>query len=112
MNTKSKTIFLVAGALTIGIIFGWLIFGSSATEEHAHTEAQAAEYTCSMHPQIRQNEPGKCPLWWTVASPAPHGNFGESLPVVHRWPYEYSPEGADGDFATQDVPADKVPVTA
>jgi Cu(I)/Ag(I) efflux system membrane fusion protein len=31
-----------------------------AHEEHEHTQAQI--WTCSMHPQIRQNEAGKCPL--------------------------------------------------
>jgi cytochrome c oxidase subunit 1 len=29
-------------------------------------------------------------LEWTTPSPAPHGNFGEKLPVVGRGPYEYS----------------------
>ncbi len=40
-------------------------------------------------------------LEWTAASPPPHGNWGEKAPIVHRWPYEYSPEGAAKDFTTQ-----------
>jgi cytochrome c oxidase subunit 1 len=51
-------------------------------------------------------------LEWTTASPPPHGNFGERVPTVHRWAYEYGVESADGDFATQSVPASRVPVTA
>ncbi len=50
-------------------------------------------------------------LEWTVPSPPPHGNFAEE-PVVHRWPYEYSPDGADEDFAGQEVDGSTVPVTA
>ena len=33
-------------------------------------------------------------LEWSTPSPAPHGNFGAELPVVHRWAYEYSPPEA------------------
>ena len=57
--------------LLVGLVLGFALrscLGSSSTEtpEHAHTEsteAQAATvWTCSMHPQIRQPEPGPCPL--------------------------------------------------
>ncbi len=51
-------------------------------------------------------------LEWTAPSPPPHGNFGDAAPQVHRWPYEYSVDDEDEDFTPQDVPADKVPVTA
>jgi cytochrome c oxidase subunit 1 len=50
-------------------------------------------------------------LEWSVPSPPPHGNFDGDV-VVHRWPYEYSPEGSDEDFAGQEVDPDSVPVTA
>ena len=40
-------------------------------------------------------------LEWTVASPPPHGNFGAQMPVVHRGPYEYSPEDATVDYTLQ-----------
>ena len=51
-------------------------------------------------------------LEWTVPSPPPHGNFGDAVPVVHRWPYEYAPDGAEQDFAPQTLSGDRVPVTA
>ncbi|MBX3269417.1 MAG: cbb3-type cytochrome c oxidase subunit I [Sandaracinaceae bacterium] len=41
-------------------------------------------------------------LEWTVPSPPPHGNF-ETLPVVHRGPYEYSHPDHDEDFWPQDA---------
>ena len=51
-------------------------------------------------------------LEWTAPSPPPHGNWGDAAPVVYRWPYEYSADGAPEDFTPQNVPADEVPVTA
>lgn len=53
--------------LIIGLFLGWLMFGgSSAThsqdDEHTHSHEIAQVWTCSMHPQIRQDKPGKCPL--------------------------------------------------
>jgi cytochrome c oxidase subunit 1 len=41
--------------------------------------------------------------WAAAPSPAPHGNFGEALPVVHRWAYEYSLEPEGPDFIPQTV---------
>ncbi len=61
-------------ALILGLIFGGLIFGGQShqtLEEHKHgteisgdihTDSPATIWTCSMHPQIRQNEPGDCPI--------------------------------------------------
>jgi cytochrome c oxidase subunit 1 len=41
-------------------------------------------------------------LEWTVASPPPHGNFGDDFPEVYRGPYEYShPDREDDDFWPQ-----------
>ncbi|WP_410879610.1 efflux RND transporter periplasmic adaptor subunit [Myroides sp. DW712] len=52
--------------LLVGLLLGWLVFGGSATHEHngeeAPTEEAATVWTCSMHPQIKMDKPGKCPL--------------------------------------------------
>ena len=52
--------------LLVGLLLGWLVFGGSATHEHngeeAPTEEAAVVWTCSMHPQIKMDKPGKCPL--------------------------------------------------
>ncbi|TPE43015.1 efflux RND transporter periplasmic adaptor subunit [Pontibacter mangrovi] len=61
-NKQLVTYLLIALG---GLLVGWLIFGGRAAEEshsHAAETAGVTEYTCSMHPQIRQNEPGKCPI--------------------------------------------------
>lgn len=66
MNTKNKNIVKTAGLLLAGILLGWLIFGGGNTADevsHDHTEVDGEQiWTCSMHPQIRQNEPGDCPI--------------------------------------------------
>jgi cytochrome c oxidase subunit 1 len=41
-------------------------------------------------------------LEWATPTPPPHGNF-ETLPVVYRGPYEYSPPGHTTDFFPQHV---------
>jgi cytochrome c oxidase subunit 1 len=43
-------------------------------------------------------------LEWTVASPPPADNFGETKVMVYRGAYEYSVPGADTDFILQNVP--------
>jgi cytochrome c oxidase subunit 1 len=42
--------------------------------------------------------------WQTPETPPGHGNFGEELPVVHRWAYDYSVPGAERDFIPQNEP--------
>ncbi len=41
--------------------------------------------------------------WQTPDTPPVHGNWGPSLPVVHRWAYDYSVPGANKDYLTQDT---------
>lgn len=69
MNANKKIIIVALSTLAIGLLLGWLIFGGSSSEskmddEHQHTTEIAGEtvWTCSMHPQIRQSEPGDCPI--------------------------------------------------
>jgi len=50
--------------LSVGLLLGWIFFGGDPEPEHSHTEIINGEmvWTCSMHPQIRQNDPGTCPI--------------------------------------------------
>ncbi len=64
---NKKTIISAAGTLLLGLLLGWLIFGrtnENQMDEHNHSELADSEttWTCSMHPQIRQGEPGDCPI--------------------------------------------------
>ena len=62
-----------------GLLFGYLLFGGGSSEpqsmeEHiaeTHTNAEGnVVYTCSMHPQVREDEPGDCPICGMELIPA------------------------------------------
>ncbi|MGJ8649835.1 MAG: efflux RND transporter periplasmic adaptor subunit [Opitutaceae bacterium] len=63
---KTKHVLIGASLLLLGLIAGRFLIPSNAVDSHteaAHTEeAAAAIWTCSMHPQIRQPNPGDCPI--------------------------------------------------
>lgn len=65
MKISIRTLIVVIVAtLAGGLLLGWAFFGGSSEAQHSHTEVINGEtvWTCSMHPQIRQNEPGSCPI--------------------------------------------------
>ena len=57
---------IYSGLLAAGILLGWILFGNSTSPETMHDHGKAMEenqmWTCSMHPQIMQVEPGDCPI--------------------------------------------------
>ena len=78
-TVKSKYLIYIL-FLAGGLLLGWLLFHNSDTDSHASQASEtgtevhnpthghdlqqneAGEWTCSMHPQIRQDKPGKCPI--------------------------------------------------
>ena len=64
INDKTMRVAIVA--LFGGLFLGWLFFGGNppaeSTHEHVASSDKETLWTCSMHPQIRQKEPGKCPI--------------------------------------------------
>lgn len=80
MTTKinKRDIRLTGITLFAGLFLGWLFFHSSGDEaSHNHEEHSVAEetvYTCSMHPQIKQNKPGLCPICAMDLVPVETGN--------------------------------------
>ncbi|MCB0662004.1 MAG: efflux RND transporter periplasmic adaptor subunit [Saprospiraceae bacterium] len=66
---NNKQIIWIVTALAVGLLAGWLLFGNgekTPNKPSENTEVSNAEggeiWTCSMHPQIRQPEPGECPI--------------------------------------------------
>jgi len=64
---------LVLAVMAAGLLMGWLFFhdsGKNAGNEHApenheghdHEAEDPTTWTCSMHPQIKQEETGDCPI--------------------------------------------------
>jgi Cu(I)/Ag(I) efflux system membrane fusion protein len=62
---KRKILFLTI-ALGTGLFLGWLFFHNphNPVGQQGQTikDSKATIWTCSMHPQIRMTEPGKCPI--------------------------------------------------
>ena len=64
-NLNKSTIINAISTLIVGIILGWFLFGRNASQDHNHElvrEGMKQVWTCSMHPSVRQNESGKCPI--------------------------------------------------
>lgn len=47
-------------------------------------EGKAPEYVCPMHPQIRQTEPGSCPLCGMFVKPVIGGRLAQLLNRLRR----------------------------
>lgn len=74
-NTGKRTYLVAAACLAAGLTLGWMLFaGSSDHADHEHaaatSAAEATIWTCSMHPSIRQPEPGDCPICGMELIPA------------------------------------------
>ncbi len=93
MNTKdfykkNKQYIFIIASLILGLILGGWMFGSSPTKDNrnaqkddnkteAHQEHQL--WTCAMHPQIRQEEPGQCPICGMDLIPVKKNNSSEKM---------------------------------
>ena len=75
-----KKYAIYIGLVVLGLLFGWLLFGNSSNEEAEHNHSEVVEsnqmWTCSMHPQIMQPEPGDCPICGMDLIPAESGSDG------------------------------------
>ncbi|MTB50406.1 efflux RND transporter periplasmic adaptor subunit [Lewinella sp. W8] len=82
-----RTIIYLVVAVVLGLLAGYFLFGgeAEAMDEHAdHDHAtmdegvdEAEIWTCSMHPQIRQDGPGACPLCGMDLIPLESGNSAD-----------------------------------
>jgi Cu(I)/Ag(I) efflux system membrane fusion protein len=62
-----KTYIFILAAFLLGGILSYFVFTEGEKEttkaEHKHSSAEETTiYTCSMHPSVEQDEPGKCPI--------------------------------------------------
>ncbi len=64
-------------------------------------------YSIFRGPKSEQNPWNSNTLEWTTPMENTHGNWPGKLPVVHRWPYDYSKPGKAHDFVPQTVPLEE-----
>lgn len=101
MKTLLNNKWIVGGlVLVIGLLLGLLIAprqdGSSDLSDahldhdhdHDHVADENGEWTCSMHPQIRQDEPGDCPICGMDLIPAESSTGDDHGPMVYEMTQE------------------------
>ncbi len=82
---KKRDIVIIAITLVIGLSLGSIFFGSSGSKnpvQHNHSGTEIVNetiWTCSMHPQIRQNKPGDCPICGMDLIPVDNQTAGENI---------------------------------
>ena len=80
-----KKYIIYIAILVLGLILGYVFFGTSnegnstTTEISGSSESEPQMWTCSMHPQIMQPEPGDCPICGMDLIPAESGAEGLAL---------------------------------
>jgi Cu(I)/Ag(I) efflux system membrane fusion protein len=66
--------------IILAVLAGFIIRGRTTTSSKDNTQTAAEEnqqiWTCSMHPQIRQPKPGKCPICFMDLIPVNRENTG------------------------------------
>lgn len=78
MITRRIYLIIIA-SIGIGFLSAWWLFRNNNQtiqnhDEHNINQGESEVWTCSMHPQIRQNEPGDCPICGMDLIPASQAN--------------------------------------
>jgi len=98
MKSIKKTIAILIAILLVGGLIGYLVGNHSLSNQHINkstdqqintspnqqisTSSHQQIYTCSMHPQIRQSEPGDCPICGMDLIPLENEQDGEIDPMA------------------------------
>ena len=89
MKKIFKNKFVQFGLILLtGLIIGWMLSStektSSIVEMKDSTEVKSKQeiWTCSMHPQIRMNEPGQCPICGMDLIPLNAGSDNNSMGIT------------------------------
>jgi len=84
LKITKREIIVVIAAIVLGIVLGKYVPGTATenTIKHEHDLVEKVEngktiWTCSMHPQIRQDAPGKCPICGMELIPVDEGGNDE-----------------------------------
>lgn len=93
MKSIKQIIAILIAVLVIGGLIGYLLGNHQSTEstnqhinqsthQQINTSTHQQIWTCSMHPQIRQNEPGDCPICGMDLIPLEDDHNGDIDPMA------------------------------
>ena len=92
-SAQTLNAFITVVALVVGVVQLLFVFNLIWSVHHGQPAGSNPWRAASLE-------------WATPQTPPAHGNWGEHLPVVHRWAYAYGVPGAPLDFIAQDDAAD------
>ena len=59
---KTKTLLMIALAATLGVSALWVATDRAVAGDAATTSRKVLYYTCPMHPSVKAEKPGACPI--------------------------------------------------
>jgi len=97
--------------ILVGLLLGWLFFHTSDKKPSHVTathETKATIWTCSMHPQIRRSEPGKCPICGMDLIPLVQNSAVEDSGAIHFTPEAVALANVQTSIVTRQKPVKDV----
>lgn len=85
--SRYRMVFIIGVTLVVGLFLGRVFFGGGASDtsmaNHEGHGEKGQIWTCSMHPQIRMNEPGQCPICGMDLIPAASSEMDMDPMTIH-----------------------------
>jgi Cu(I)/Ag(I) efflux system membrane fusion protein len=72
---KMKTILMIALTATLGTSALWVATDRAVAGDSASASRKILHYTCPMHPSVKSDKPGACPICGMNLVPV-YGNIG------------------------------------
>ena len=111
MEDKKKWI-LLAALFVLSLIGGWVIGNKLFFQSHLKSTVtqQSQSWTCSMHPQIKKDKPGKCPICAMSLIPVPSEEKQSSERKIKYWQAPMDPSYKRDKPGKSPMGMDLVPV--
>ena|ERR1039457_7234209 len=75
-----KTILMIALAATLGGSVLWIVTDCAVAEDTATASRKVLYYTCPMHPSVKAEQPGACPICGMTLQPVYAKTTGTNSP--------------------------------